>query len=150
MGCAAALFIACTACGPVPSLEDASLALESEDPRFEILLERSLPPAEDAARELRLRLLPKAGWHMTPEAPTLLELLAPPGVELDAPLQRGEDAVHSSEERIEFAVAYRVAAERAPTDSNAHVEGRLKFGVCRDGNPRCEIVRRELRIPLAH
>jgi hypothetical protein len=146
---ATALLIAFTACGPAPSLEDATLALETQDPRFEINLERPPSPAANAARELRLRLRPKTGWHMTPQAPTLLELSALPGVEFDAPLQHGEDAVVSSEERLEFAVVYRVTAERAPASSTAYIEGHLTFGVCRNDRPRCEIVHRELRIPLA-
>jgi hypothetical protein len=146
---AVTLFIVCTACGPGPSLEGAVLALETEDPRFEILLESSLPAVAALGRELRLRIVPKAGWHMAPEAPTVLELSAPPGIELEAPIQRGEDAVHSSGESIEFAVAFRVSSERAPIDANTHVEGRMKFGVCRNESPRCEIVNRELQIPLA-
>lgn len=145
----AILFIACTGCGSEPPMEAATLALETADPRFEILLESSLPTAAAATRELRLRLVAKAGWHMEPAAPTTLELSAPPGIELEAALQRGEDAVHSSGESIEFAVDYRVAADHAPIDANTHVEGRVKFGVCRDENSRCEIVRRELQIPLA-
>jgi hypothetical protein len=145
------LFIVCVsaACGPGPSMEAATLALETEDPRFEILLESSLPASAAVTRELRLRLVSKTGWHMTPEAPTILDLAAPPGIELVAPLQRGEDAVSSSGASIEFAVAYRVVSERAASDANAHVEGRVKFGVCRNESPRCEIVHRELQIPLA-
>jgi hypothetical protein len=146
---AIAVFIACIACGPAPTQEHTTRALETEDPRFQILLEGPLPLTKDATgRELRLRLLPKIGWHMTPEAPTLLELSETSGIELDVPLQRIEDAVHSSEERIEFAIAYHSPNGHAPDVSNPHLEARLKFGVCRNDNPRCEIVRREFQIPL--
>lgn len=144
---ATALLVGLTGCGPEAPREDASLALETRDPRFEIVVEGPLPGSAETARELRLRLLPKPGWHMAPDAPTSLELSAPPGVELDAPLQRGEDAAHRSEERIEFALVYRLSFEPA-AGSKAYADGRLTFGVCRDGKLRCEIVRRELEIPL--
>jgi hypothetical protein len=145
-----ASLVACLAlaCGPGPSGEDTARAIETEDPRFEMWLASAPSTTAGDAKAVRLRMDAKAGWHMTPEAPTQLDLSAPAGVELVAPSQRIADAVDSSPERLEFLIAYRLT----PTQTalrDVSVDGRLKFGICRDGKPRCEIVERKLRIPLA-
>jgi len=145
------LLFCIVACEPVStpphSPESDTLALETEDPRFKIFLRQE--PAQADTHALRLRLEPKSGWHMTPEAPTRLELSAPPGIEFNAPRQSGDDAVQSSEEAIEFAIEYRLKDDHGGTDPELSAKSHLKFGVCRNDNPRCEIVKRELEIPLA-
>ncbi len=138
------------ASAPAPILDHDGLALETEDPRFEIFLRPG--PSRPGAHALRLRLEPKSGWHMTPEAPTRLELSAGPGIEFDSPRQSGNDAVLSSEEIIEFAIEYRLGDDYDASDgasSEPFAKSQLKFGVCRNDNPRCEIVKREFEIPLA-
>ena len=128
---------------PTPVLNNDMLALEVADPRFKIFLGQG--PSRPGLRTLRLRLEPKSGWHMTPEAPTRLELIAPKGVEFSAPRQSGDDAVQSSEEIIEFAIEYRLSDAHDRANPELSAASHLKFGVCRNDNPRCEIVGRETR-----
>ena len=132
---AIAVFIACIACGPAPTQEHTTLALETEDPRFQIFLEGPLPLTKDATRrELRLSLLPKIGWHMTPEAPTLLELSQASGIELDLPPDISSDeAVAINEaaarwdgiERIDSdgSVVYTESAAAAMAELGYRTEG---------------------------
>jgi hypothetical protein len=125
--------------------------LENEDPRFEIFLEEDQSAAVDSRPSLStlaLRVLPKPGWHIESRAPTRLDLSPPPGVEIHAPIRGGVDEMKSSAEAIEIEIAYRLVRTALPTPAKASVDGHLTFGVCREGKLRCEIVHRDLQIPL--
>jgi hypothetical protein len=148
---ASVLFLVCSACEPASSPGDLTIALETEDPRFEIFLDRS-PSGPEAfaspAIALHLRIQPKAGWHIEPDAPTRLDLNPVPGIEVDSPLPGSPAEVASSADKIEFKIAYRIKDEGKRNRPGLSFESRLKFGVCRNGNLRCEIVNREIQIPI--
>ncbi|MFP6654951.1 MAG: hypothetical protein VCB25_04940 [Myxococcota bacterium] len=149
-----ALIYLCASCDSASPPGSALRILENQDPRFEILLEGNRSPTADARPSLStltLRVLPKPGWHIESRAPTRLDLSPPPGVEINTPIRGGEDEMKSSPEAIEIEIAYRLVRlveTEFPTPAQASVDGHLTFGVCREGKLRCEIVHRDLQIPL--
>jgi hypothetical protein len=145
------LLVGCIGCEPASSPIDSKIALETEDPRFEIHLDRLGEAAGEVAsppRRLRLRVQPKTGWHIEPKAPTHLDLNPPKGIEVHSPPPGEGSETTSSAEKIEFSIVYRVTSGAATIKPGDSIEAHLKFGVCREGNLRCEIVNREIRIPL--
>ena len=149
------LLIACGGCEPTSTPGVVHQVLESEDPRFRILLDgpRTEPTSGTSSAsspQLYLRILPKPGWHIEPKAPTRLDLKlsADSDIETRSPIQTGEVEVSSSNESIEFAITYRIADASASSGAATSIDSHLTFGVCREGDLRCEIVNRDLRIPL--
>jgi hypothetical protein len=142
---AAAAWLFATGCGAGP--EAASNRIGVGDSRYRADLSRV--PTAAGSGEARLRLEPEAGWHIVPEAPASLRLVAPEGFEFASPQQRGSDALEHSEQALEFALSLRSTRARGrvrPPDAPARAQ--IKFGICRDDAEGCEIVRQELELPL--
>lgn len=98
----------------------------------------------DAASLLRVRMQPGAGWHFADEAPVGLRLGSLPGYQFDAAEQRSGDALERSEQAIAFESGFRVAGGA----KGGALPARVKFGLCRDGDTRCEIIEREIELTL--
>jgi hypothetical protein len=86
---------------------------------------------------------PRAGWHLALEAPARLALVSSRLVRFESDQQTHEDAARGDEDGLAFEFAYADAAE-----GELPVEGRIKFGMCRDQAEQCEIVRRDLAFHL--
>lgn len=101
-------------------------------------------PAGSGSRgQLRVRAEPRKGWHFATDAPTSLALDAPSAVALAPALQRGDDAHEFGERALEFRAGFHNA-----TKSAVDAVGKLKFGICADGNSVCIIERRDLELVL--
>lgn len=130
------------ACAPEAPVTRGPLPV-AEDGRYRITL---LPPDWDQpAPGLELRVEPKPGWHIEPEAPARLELEPPPHVEFGNADLRSADAVALGADRLAFATEVRA---RPGAEGPQLARGRVKFGLCRQDDEGCEIVRREVELPL--
>ena len=152
---AIALLLTYVGCDSAPTTENATVILESEDPRFRIMLEHpqmtsTLSAPNKSLLQFHLRIQPKSGWHIEPNAPTHLGITSSPTLGRGTAGQTGEFGVEvvASKQLIDFSVASRHLAEGRSTKPDYAIDAHLTFGVCREGNLRCEIVNRDLRIPL--
>ena len=112
------------------------------DARYRLEVETTPPPSSDMPGALLVRVEPREGWHIAPEAPASLVVEPEAGARVTPLSQKSEDARALSEQRLEFACRF----DPAPRDGSA--SGRLKFGVCRDGDTGCAIVRLDLDLTL--
>jgi hypothetical protein len=90
-----------------------------------------LPPRATRGQEAiaHVRVHPKAPWHMNLEYPAKLQLQAPAGVELVAPLLRKGDAERFDDQALEFSVLF------TPQAQGSHkIQGELDFAVCGDAS----------------
>ncbi len=112
------------------------------DARYRLEVETTPPPNSDTAGALLVRVEPREGWHIAPEAPASLVIEPGAGAQVTPLSQKSADARALSERRLEFACRF----DPAPQDGSAR--GRLKFGICRDGDTGCAIVRLDLDLSL--
>lgn len=111
------------------------------DARYELWVWASAPTPPNASGDLRVRVELRPGWHLAPEAPASLRFEEADGVRVEPWLQRGDDGVELDRHTLEFVALYSVAGE-------PRIRGRLKFGLCEDGDERCAIIRRDLDLRL--
>ncbi len=75
----------------------------------------------------RVRVAPKAPWHMNLEYPAKMSLEATDGVELDAPLLRKGDAERYDDDALVFSVLF------TPSEKGAQsIAAKVDFAVCGD------------------
>ena len=91
----------------------------------------AIEPPKDAkvgqAVQVKVKVTPKAPWHMNLDFPTSLAVEAPAGVELAKPKLAKADATKLDESSCEFDLAFtpKEAGEKA-------FKGTFKFAVCQD------------------
>lgn len=107
------------------------------DARYELRVWANPAATPGAAEGLRVRIEPRGGWHLAPEAPAWLRLEEPAEMRLEPSFEGTEGAEAAA---LEFRAEYAAGERR--------LRGQLKFGVCEDGDSRCAIVRRDLVVAL--
>lgn len=105
----------------------AQAAMEPATPSYTVDVE--VPPQTTRGQEAlaRVRVQPKAPWHMNLEYPAKLQLRAPADVELERPLLRKADAERYDDGALEFSVLFTPQAKGART-----IQAELDFAVCGD------------------
>jgi len=116
--------------------------LVDEHEGFRVVARSLSPDSPSSSGTINVQVEAIAGWHIAPEAPLRLDLEGD-GIELAPAQLRREHARSISEEGIDFATQLR--AERAGA---ASARGKLKFGICRELEDKCIIMRREFEIPV--
>ncbi|MCX4246192.1 hypothetical protein [Paraliomyxa miuraensis] len=88
-----------------------------------------VPPTAFRGKEslARVRVQPRAPWHMNLEYPAKLQLRAPADVELVTPLLHKGDAERFDDQALEFSVVFTPNAKGART-----IQAQLDFAVCGD------------------
>lgn len=97
------------------------------DNRFEVSVERPKTAAAGKPTKARIRMTPKAPWHVNLDYPTSLTLEATAGIQLAKPKLKKADATRLDEGGVEFTVTLTPQAA-----GNAKVKGTLRFAVCQD------------------
>ena len=97
----------------------------------------------NASPQLRVRVEPRHGWHIAPEAPARLDLESSAGVRFPRERLTREDAAALDEEQLVFTTGFSVEPGAPVT-----ARGQLKFGICEGEDQVCAIVRRDLDIAL--
>jgi len=135
---AAALALAVTSCGGA----DTGGAELARDDHYRVTFEVEAPPSLDETGTLRLRVAPRGGWKVAPEAPVRLDLVAPDTLSFEpASPELPEGA--AGEDGFEL-----VTLLRAYQSGSALARGRLRFGICEGPEAVCVAVDRELEIPI--
>ncbi len=139
---AGALLAPVAGCGDDAPGPGAPLHADASDARYVLAVRAEAPSVAGTSGALHFRVEPRRGWHLALEAPTWLELREPAAGRLEPAFQ--PDAETDPPDAVEFRTPYPAEAARV----EGRIEGRLKFGVCQDGDPQCAIVRRDLSLPL--
>jgi hypothetical protein len=103
------------------------------------------PPSEAKAGEpgvVKVKVLPKAPWHMNLDYPTKLVVDAPTGVELAKSEQKKADAKALTDETCEFDVAFT-----ASETGDKSFTGKFKFAICQD--EACSPVQEDIQFQVA-
>lgn len=114
---------------------------EGED-RYTLAVE---PPGEAKPGEqgvVKVKVLPKAPWHMNLDYPTKLTVEAPEGVELAKAEQKKGDAKALTDETCEFDVAFT-----ASDAGDKSFKGKFKFAICQD--EACSPVQEDIEFQVA-
>ncbi len=111
------------------------------DARYELEVWTRPPAPPATSGDLRVRVEPRPGWHLAPDAATWLRFEEAEGIQLEPSFQRGSTVL--DRRALEFVAEYPGgdAGER-------RIRGQLKFGLCEDGDERCAIIRRDLDLRL--
>lgn len=124
--------------GGNPAVKDGG---EGED-RYTLQVE---PPSAAKAGEpgvVKVKVLPKAPWHMNLDYPTKLTVEAPTGVELAKAEQKKADAKALTDETCEFDVAFTAADA-----GDKSFTGKFKFAICQD--EACSPVQEDIEFQVA-
>ena len=119
--------------------------IEGKDPvddRYTLTIE---PPSEvtvGAASVVRVKVVPKAPWHMNLDFPTSLAVRAPADVTVARPEQRKPEAVRLDDNGAEFAIDFTPASA-----GDKSFTGTFKFAVCQDD--ACSQVNEDLEFKVA-
>jgi hypothetical protein len=86
----------------------------------------SAPPAAPQKRAVaKIHIAPGAGFHVNKDYPTVVSVVAPPGVMVEKARQTAKDAVRLEEAGADFDIAF------TPKEPGKKVfTGELKFAVC--------------------
>lgn len=120
----------CSTDGPTtPSAGKARAAKPSPSAEPGYTVDVELPPKATQGQEsiAKVRVQPKAPWHMNLDYPAKLRLDAPDDVALDAPLLEKADAERYDDQALVFSVLFTPEAK-----GDRKIEAQVDFAVCGD------------------